>query len=99
MLSQPAPFPHAGSYAFIAPDAAPARIQRTNPDGTALVTLLPGAGASPAAARALRTNASGNKTVAMAQLFGTAEEAILGETREASAKPPHHKRARRPSAR
>lgn len=77
MLKHPAEFPHAGSNAFLAPGADPARIIRRNEaDGTALIALLPCHGATRAEQRSLASIASGNTTVDLAKLFATPGEAL-----------------------
>lgn len=76
MLIVEALFPFSGSRAFLAPDAAPVRIQRVNLDNTAFITRLPGAGAPYRDARQLAAIASGNTTVPLDQLHETAEAAL-----------------------
>lgn len=84
MLNVEATFPFSGSRAFLAPDAAPVRIQRVNLDNTALITRLPGAGAPYRDARLLAQVASGNTTVPLDQLHETAEAALTPKPRRAA---------------
>lgn len=91
MLKQTAEFPHAGSNAFLAPDADPVRIIRRNEgEHSALVALLPCHGATRAEARSLASTASGNTTVDLVRLFATPGEALglppVGKSRRRSAR-------------
>ena len=74
MLQVPVPFPHAGSRAFVRGTADPVTIIRHNADGTALVRRE----ARPLERR--NRDASGNTTLARADLFETPEEAALQNT-------------------
>lgn len=68
MLRNSATFPHAGSRAFLAPDADPVRILRHNADGTAFVTMLP-----VAHDPRRHLDAAANRTVDAKDLFETAQ--------------------------
>lgn len=69
MLRVPTEFPQAGSAAFLKGSADPVTILRRNADGTALVRVEP----RPTEGR--NRDASGNTTVALADLYATADEA------------------------
>lgn len=64
MLAIKSPFPHSGSTAYLRPTGAECRIVRRNADGSALISLAD-----------RPRDASGNTTVALADLAATAEEA------------------------
>lgn len=68
MLRNSATFPHAGSRAFLAPDADPVRILRHNADGTVFVTMLP-----VAHDPRRHLDAAANRTVDAKDLFETAQ--------------------------
>ena len=69
MLHIPADFPHAGSFAFLAPRGDRVRILRDNADDTALISF------EPEHARDRNRNASGNRVVDFAHLAETREDA------------------------
>ena len=82
MLAQPSEFPHAGSKAFIGGTADPVTIMRRNADGTALVRV------DPRPHHPRNRDASGNRTVSMADLHETERAAF-----EAARKPKRRKRS------
>ncbi len=67
MLHTPAPFPHAGSEAFLAPAGEAVRIIRNDPDGMSLIAFKPSA--YPRTGPDLRLIASGNKRVPTSDLY------------------------------
>lgn len=67
MLSTPAPYPHPGAAAFVRGTGEPCRIIQRNADDTCLVSLTD--------RRYPREAASGNRTVPLADLAATQEEA------------------------
>lgn len=69
MLASPAPFPFAGSKAFLKDSADPVTIIRKNADGTALVRRDPRPGEGP------HRDASGNREEPLANLYADADEA------------------------
>ena len=73
MLAAPAPFPHAGSRAFVGATAEPVTIIRKNADGTALVRVDP----RPTEGR--NRDASGNTTVPVDQLYPSECEAAAAD--------------------
>lgn len=81
MLRNFATFPHAGSRAFLAPDAAPVRILRNNADGTALISMLP---VREDPRRHL--DAAANRTVDAADLFETAQLVPVGKPKRRTRK-------------
>ena len=96
MLSVETPFPFSGSKAFLAPDAAPVKIQRVNLDHTALITRLPCSCTPGREVRQMAIVASGNTTVPLDQLHPTPAEALgLPAPGEAIPAKPRAKRARR----
>ena len=68
MLQSATTFPHAGAPAFLRPTAEPVKIIQRNANGTCLISLTD--------KRFPREAASGNRTVDLAELAETAEEAL-----------------------
>lgn len=80
MLQAETKFPHVGSLGFLAKTAEPARIIRSNADGTLLVERrrrLPGGGTVPL------LGASANRTIAASSIFANPEIAIHGSAKKA----------------
>lgn len=82
------PFPNAGSAAFVKGSADPVTILRRNADGTVLVRR------DPRRFERRNRDASGNATLALADLFETADAAAL-----AALPAREHKKARRRAGR
>lgn len=90
MLKAPAPFPFPGAAAFVAPDATPVRIIQRNRDGSLLVHRHD----TPLWDR----TASSTLTVALADLFETAAEALEQTKGARRARKPYARRPRAPIA-
>ena len=73
MLNTPAPFPHPGSAGFVLASGEPVRILQRNADGTCLVSLTD--------RRYSHEAASGNRTVAAAELVETLAAALVKHPR------------------
>ncbi|MEO5605585.1 MAG: hypothetical protein ABIR02_08235 [Novosphingobium sp.] len=101
MLSTPAPFPNPGAHAFLRPvgdltAAQPCRIIQRRGDGRLTVSLT---GREFSAGNSdIRARASGTRTVELADVVATAEEAVppAASKAVAAAKPKRAKVSRQP---